>query len=138
MSQVILVAHGYLGVEMKKSAEMICGQLDNFKAISFTSEDGLESLSLKIKEVVQSYDGDTLIFTDIFCGTPYNASCSICMQETDKNIEVVSGMSLPIILELAMAVNNMSSSELVILIKRGASEVVKSFNDQEIEDEEDF
>ena len=33
MSQVILVGHGSLAVEMKKSAEMIFGELDYFHTV---------------------------------------------------------------------------------------------------------
>lgn len=138
MSQIILVAHGQLGLEMKKSAELICGQLQEFQAISFTEEDGIESVSKAIRETVKNYAGDTLIFTDIFCGTPYNASCKICMEEVDKNIEVVSGMSLPIILELSTKVKQLSAQELAALVKEISSHVVKSFKDQLIEDEEEF
>ncbi|MFV0394375.1 MAG: hypothetical protein ACK5LC_08260, partial [Coprobacillaceae bacterium] len=45
MNQVILVAHGKLALEMKNSAEMIFGQLSDFKSISFLKEEGLDSIT---------------------------------------------------------------------------------------------
>lgn len=138
MSQIILVAHGNLAVEMKKSAEMIYGVIQNMQPISFTVDQGFDSIREHIKQVVDCYAGDTLILTDMFAGTPYNASCQICMQEPNKHIEVVSGMSLPIVLELANASTYQSAQEMVALIKTLSSQVIRSFHDQQMMEEEDF
>lgn len=137
MKQIILVAHGNLGQEMKNSGEMIFGELSNFHPISFLKEEGLDSLSDKIFQQVTAAE-ETLILTDLFCGTPYNASCSVAMQHPDKTIEVLSGMSLPLILEAATMLQQQTVSDVANELKRMACEVVRSFKDQVIEEEEDF
>ncbi|MFV0393477.1 MAG: PTS sugar transporter subunit IIA, partial [Coprobacillaceae bacterium] len=91
-----------------------------------------------IKETIKNHDGDTLIITDIFCGTPYNASCKVCMEENSKNIEVISGMSLPIVLEVASMLHTTSILEISNKMVSISSEVIKSFTQQNIEEEEDF
>lgn len=137
MKQIILVAHGNLGQEMKNSGEMIFGELPNFCPISFLKEEGLDSLTEKITWQVKKAD-ETLILTDLFCGTPYNAGCSAAMKETDKTIEVLSGMSLPLILEAATNLEHKSVTEVAAELKAIACDVVKSFSDQIIAEEEDF
>ncbi|WP_312095910.1 mannose/fructose/sorbose PTS transporter subunit IIA [Niallia sp.] len=137
MSRVILVGHGKLALEMKNSAEMIFGKMDKFSAIEFKMEEGLESLSKKIHEEISAFNReDTLILTDLFCGTPYNAGCAICMKEPSINIEVISGMSLPLVLEAATLLNNTPINEISNILIEYASEMVKSFENQIVEEEE--
>lgn len=138
MTKVLLVAHGKLAIEMKNSVEMIFGELPQFSAVEFSKHDGLESLSGKIDEQLGKSDEETFIITDLFCGTPYNASCSICMTRPELQIEVISGMSLPMILEVATMIDSNPLSQIIKLVKESAAETVKSFKEQAIKAEEDF
>lgn len=138
MKQVILIAHGKLGLEMKNSAEMIFGKLENFSAVEFCREDGLESLKEKINAQISPLSHEVLIFTDLFCGTPYNVGCAICMEDTTKDYEVLSGMSLPLVLETASMLGSASVSEVVEAIQELSQATVQSFKEQVIEVEEDF
>jgi len=137
MNKVILIAHGNLAKEMKNSAEMIFGELSFIESISFLKEEGLETIENKIIEKIDE-NSNYLIFCDLFCGTPYNASCSIALTRLDRNIEVVSGMSLPLVLEIASQINNMSINKISEYLKIASKEVVQYFDKKKIYDEEDF
>jgi len=137
MNKAILIAHGELAREMKKSAEMIFGELNDIDYISFYKEEGLDTIQEKIKNKIDE-NSDYLIFCDLFCGTPYNASCSVVLNNLDRNIEVVSGLSLPLVLELASQLNNITVSSLKEHIVGASKEVVKSFDRKLIEEEEEF
>lgn len=137
MTHIILVAHGRLALEMKRSGEMIYGPLP-VSAVEFLKEDGLDSLSAKIKEVSNRYPNqELLILTDLFCGTPYNASCKVAMEEK-RQIEVLSGMSLPMLLEGIGICQEGTALELVAVMKQASREACRSFSEQRIEEEEDF
>ncbi|MCB5950873.1 PTS sugar transporter subunit IIA [Enterococcus sp. BWT-B8] len=140
MANVILVAHGRLAVEMKHSLEMIFGTVDRFYPVAFDQQDGLESLEEKLSNVLNQTTGETLILADLFCGTPYNASCSLAMKEPKKNIQVLSGMSLPLVLEIASLIETLPINEIVCIVKKMAEETVQSFSGkiEEEEEEEDF
>ncbi|MDH6364910.1 mannose/fructose/sorbose-specific phosphotransferase system IIA component [Enterococcus sp. PF1-24] len=138
MKQVILVAHGKLALEMKNSVEMIFGELPKFSAVEFCKEDGLDSLKEKINQAVTDSTEQVLILADLFCGTPYNASCAICMEDKGKEYEVVSGMSLPLVLEVASMIDNTNIKEIAEILKEVSMQTVRSFKGQEIEEEEDF
>lgn len=139
MTHILLVAHGSLAVELKRSGEMIYGQLPMVSAVEFLKEDGLDSLSVKIKDVSDCYrNEELLILTDLFCGTPYNASCKVAMEEAERRIEVLSGMSLPMLLEGIGTGEQSSALELVAVMKQASSDACRSFREQRVEDEEDF
>ncbi|MGM0214565.1 PTS sugar transporter subunit IIA [Enterococcus sp. AZ109] len=138
MNKVILVAHGKLAHEMKNSAEMIFGELPDFQSIEFLKEEGLDTVQQKVLTTMAEPESNYLILTDLFCGTPYNASCAVAMKNSQREIEVVSGMSLPIVLEAASMLQSHSLADIVKHITNVAVDTVKSFNDQQVEEEEDF
>lgn len=141
MNQVILVAHGRLATEMKNSAEMLFGELTNFHAIDFLEGEGLDSLSGKIYNKLKALNSSVLIFTDLFGGTPFNASCSVLLGHPEQDVEIVSGMSLPLVLELAALIDRQSIQKLAFSLPRLVGETVRLF-DKELtnnnQDEEDF
>lgn len=138
MNKVILVAHGKLAHEMKNSAEMIFGELPDFQSIEFLKEEGLDSVQQKVLAAMTEPAVNYLVLTDLFCGTPYNASCAVAMKNSQRDIEVVSGMSLPIVLEAASMLQSHSLAEIVKHVTTVAVDTVKSFKDQQVEEEEDF
>lgn len=138
MKKVILVAHGNLAYEMKNSAEMIFGELPTVQTIAFLKEEGLDTIQEKILNEVQEETASYLIFTDLFCGTPYNASCAIAMKQPEKTIEVVSGLSLPLLLEVASLLSTKEIPEIVEYVISVATQTVQSFKQQAIQEEEDF
>lgn len=137
MNKVILVAHGRLAHEMKNSAEMIFGALPDFESVEFLKEEGLDTIQEKISAAMCEEKASYLVLTDLFCGTPYNASCAVAMKNPGREIEVVSGMSLPIVLEVA----SMLGKSLQDIVNHATSipcDTVKAFKQQVIEEEEEF
>lgn len=127
MTKIILTAHGALAPEMKKSAEMIFGSLDKMSSVPFLVAEGLDSLTSKIKAEVDKTDEDCLIVCDLFAGTPFNASCTIAMQ-SNKTVEVLAGMSLPMVLELVSMVETLSVEELVVVGENAGNAATKRFD----------
>ena len=82
-------------------------------------------------------DASYLILTDLFCGTPYNASCAVAMKNPEREIDVISGMSLPIVLEAASMLGS-SLTEIVNHVTKISCDTVKAFKQHVIEEEEDL
>lgn len=96
---IILAGHGKIAYEMKNSIEMIAGQYPNLHTITFEPGDSIDSLKDKYLKIInQSESKQFIIITDIFSGSPYNAATILAMQL--GNIEVITGLSLPLCLEL--------------------------------------
>lgn len=137
MNKVILVAHGRLAHEMKNSAEMIFGALPDFESVEFLKEEGLDTIQEKISAAMCEETASYLVLTDLFCGTPYNASCAVALKNPEREIEVVSGMSLPIVLEVASMLGN-NLQDIVNHATSIPCDTVKAFKQQVIEEEEEF
>ena len=103
--EIILVGHAHTAKAFKEAVEMIYGEVPNFHPIDFTPKEGLQSLTDKIVSAIEpGKTASTLIITDLFSGTPYNASAELVLKK--KAADVVAGMCLPMLLEVAVNANN--------------------------------
>ncbi|MGX7196805.1 PTS sugar transporter subunit IIA [Enterococcus olivae] len=138
MTDVLLVAHGKLAQEMKNSAEMIFGELPEFYTVEFLQEDGFDSIKENISSLLDQAGESVLILADLFAGTPFNACCGLAMEYADKEIEILSGMSLPLVLETAAMRSNKTPKEIVDYLLAACSDTVQTFVLDEEEDEEEL
>ncbi|MBP8984923.1 MAG: PTS sugar transporter subunit IIA [Syntrophobacterales bacterium] len=115
MVGVLIITHGDLGRELINAAEMIKGPLEGVVFVSVNYSKGVEDLKKEIKASIKKVDsGDgTLIFTDLFGGTPSNISLSFLKE---GKVEVVTGVNLPMLLKLDMR-GEKKLSELASLIR---------------------
>ncbi len=99
MIGIVLVAHGNLSVEMRAVAEHVAGPQTGVECVCIATTDDLEQKRHEILEKTNAVDtGDgVVVITDMFGGTPSNLAISI-MEE--RNIEVVSGMNVPLLVKL--------------------------------------
>lgn len=136
MTKIILVAHDELANAMKSSAEMIFGELPDFYPIAFTKEDGFDSLKSKIEQQIFQMEESVVILTDLFGGTPFNASSGIVLENEGRQIEVVSGMSLPLVLETAAMYKQNEPKVIVDYLQDICKETVKPFINEETEEDD--
>lgn len=140
--KVILTAHGELSTQFHKTLEMIVGEVNHFTPVNFYPDDGPEQLRARIEESLDmTSDEEYIIFTDLFGGTPFNVSSG--MSAENPNISVVAGMNLPMLLELAFALDG-DREDLVDAAMESAKNGVKKFvyvervESNDLEDEDSF
>jgi len=100
MIGIVIAAHGNLAKELIATTEMIIGYLEQVEAVAIYAKEGLRDLESKLKQAIERADSGegVLILIDIFGGSPATVSLSFI----DKyKIKVISGVNLPIILEVA-------------------------------------
>jgi PTS system mannose-specific IIA component len=99
---IVLVSHGSLASGMLDAARMIVGNLEAVAVVGLFESEAVEDLMGKIEAALaQVEQGEgTLILVDAFGASPFNASARLALER--KNIEVVTGMNLPMLLELAV------------------------------------
>jgi len=102
MVGLVLISHGEMATGMLDAARMIVGEQERTLAVSLNEMDDVEGLMERIAAAVEEVDtGDgVLLLVDAFGASPFNASARLAMQR--KNIEVITGMNLPMLLELAV------------------------------------
>lgn len=99
MLGIVLVSHGNLAKEMLTVTEHVVGAQTGIECVGINVEDDVELKRHEILEktsLVDTGDG-VVVITDMFGGTPSNLALSI-MEE--RNIEIISGMNLPMLVKL--------------------------------------
>lgn len=136
MIKVIMCGHGDIACSMKNSVEMIFGKADALLPITFEKGECPADIEQKITPLISEHD-EVLIVTDFFGGSPFNVSSKLALAH--QNVEAITGMSLPLCLEVMSNIDDLSLSDLAnYLVKVGAN-CVKKFNKAVIlETEEDF
>ena len=115
MVGIVIVSHLNLAAEVLKTAELIVGKIDEAIAISLDPKKDVEILTTEIKEAIKKVNsGDgVIILTDMFGGTPSNLAMSFLGDE----VEVVSGVNLPMIIRIAMERKGVDLKSLAVKAK---------------------
>ena len=100
MIGIVVVSHGKLSKELVAATEHVVGEQMRFKSISIEAEDDIEARREQIRDTAKTCDVGlgVIILTDMFGGTPSNLAMSIM---SAGNIEVISGVNLPMLIKLA-------------------------------------
>ena len=120
MTGILLVTHANLGSALIETAELILGEPpQNIDFVSINITENPESLRKKIKTGISKVKADrgVLILTDMFGGTPSNLSYSFL---EEGQIEVISGINLPILLKAINSRKKMNMEDLTTcLVEHG-------------------
>ena len=116
MVGIVIVTHGTMAEGMMDAASMIVGDLEGVRAVELKEMDAVEDLMDRISAAVDEVDtGDgALVFVDLFGASPFNASARLLGAEKERNVEVITGVNLPMVLEVAI---QRSSKDLEALIE---------------------
>lgn len=118
MIGIIVVSHGTLSEHLVLAASLILGEQKFVKPITFSARESLEDLRKKTIEATNEFIADgCLILTDIMGGSATNVSIEI--MKSHENVYVVTGVSLPMLIE---AISNRENTELKDL----ANQIVNS------------
>ncbi len=112
MIGVIIITHGNLGKEFLASAERILGKQEHVRVIPVHVGDRLNTIRDRISGVINDaeFPRQKIILVDIFGGTPSNASLSFAKV---PEIEILSGINLPVLIALFSGRDNKGRSELL-------------------------
>jgi mannose PTS system EIIA component len=98
MIGVVVATHGKLAEEMIRTAETVVGHLDQVVPVSVVA--AAPDMRANLKAAIQRVDqGDgVLLLTDLLGGSPTNLCVSFL---TERKVEVVTGINLPMLLKLS-------------------------------------
>ncbi|MFV1951879.1 MAG: PTS sugar transporter subunit IIA [Nitrospinota bacterium] len=121
MIGVVIVTHGGLGIELLKTAEMIIGKRRNVSVVSIDQKNSVDSARDRVSKAIKDVDGGdgVLLLTDMFGGTPSNIGISFL---DELNIEVVSGVNLPMLMKISSLEEESDLREAANLIKEYGKE----------------
>lgn len=136
MTAVLICTHGNTGAEMIKSAEMICGEQDNCDVVPFLMGQSLDELRTTLKNTVEQYKTDEAVIclTDLKGGTPFNTL--VALSESHANMTVITGVNIPMLLQLLVYRNQLSEDELIDDIVTTGKEGIFKFEVTDVEDDD--
>lgn len=112
----VIVSHGQLATELLSAAETVVGELSHITAVSIGWHDDVELAKSEIERAIKKVsDGNgVLVMTDMFGGTPTNISA---MFLKEGEVEIVTGVNLPMVIKLASYSKETSLSEMAKLVE---------------------
>jgi PTS system mannose-specific IIA component len=123
MIGIVILTHGALGLELLRTAEMIIGKQDKVDILSVQNGSSLSELASNLDSLKEKYQNDgLLILTDMFGGSPSNVAMAYL---DNKNVEVITGVNLPMLIKAFTARKDTSSpQELAKLSSNTAKESI--------------
>ena len=129
MVGIVVVTHGQMAEGMLDAARMIVGEQERLVSVTLREADGLESLTERVAAAVEQVDaGDgVLVLVDVFGASPFNASARVAMQRS--KVEVLTGVSLPMLLELAVQREGQDLSALTQVARDAGTSGIRTLSE---------
>ncbi len=130
MISVLVVSHGALAEGLVDAMQMITGPQEQVAALGLAESEAPENLIDRIEEAIDTLDdGDgVLIMVDLYGATPFNSSSRLFM-ESDKQIEIVTGVNLPMLVEIVISREGQNLTDLVNHAYQSGMEGIKMLPD---------
>jgi PTS system mannose-specific IIA component len=113
MIGLVLVTHGCLATEFRAALEHVVGPQKQIETVTIGPDDDMEGRRRDIVAAVGRVDtGDgVVVLTDMFGGTPSNLAISVM---NGRQVEVVAGINLPMLIKLASVRDEKPLAEAVL------------------------
>ncbi|WP_086314789.1 PTS system IIA component [Enterococcus sp. 7F3_DIV0205] len=104
MLGIVIATHGALSDGAKDAATVIMGATENIETVNLNSGDDVQALGEQIKKAIETVNQNAgvLVLVDLLSASPYNQAVLVINElepNTQKDIYVVSGTNLPMVLE---------------------------------------
>lgn len=112
MVGILIVTHGRLGEFLLDTAEMLVSETSLVRTVSFLPGQGVEDLEQAVSDTLtemNAADG-TLCLADLPGGSPARVLGSFLLEDT--HLELLTGVNLPMLVEVLMMRNSMTLREL--------------------------
>jgi PTS system mannose-specific IIA component len=119
----VIVSHGQVANELLAAAEAVVGDLSHISAVSIGWHDDVEMAKAEIERAIANVSTGygVLLLTDMFGGTPTNIAA---MFLKDSEVEIVTGVNLPMVIKLASINKEMTLHELAKEVEDQGKEAI--------------
>lgn len=139
--KLLLISHGKFCHGVKESYEMIAGENKDIFSLDLDNQ-GIGIFSEKLNKLLDELtkEDGVLVLTDIQGGTPYNEAYRYQLANPGK-IEIVSGMNLPMIIEVGMSLSSgLTNIDLATMAEDVGREAISftSVEEDDLDDDDDI
>lgn len=129
MISVLVSTHGSTAKGLIETTEMICGKQSQCEAVSFamgqSTDDFQQQLQQKLKDL-QGFGSEIVCFVDLKGGTPFNTL--VRLMADFPNIEIVTGVNVPMLLETFMQRDDVNLPTLLPDIIQAGTQGIERYN----------
>ncbi len=117
MNQIVLASHGGLADGARDTLDMIVGDVSNVHTISLARDDK-DQIEDRALALIDSFDPSDAVYvlTDMLGSSVNNQMVSL--QAKRPEVTVISGMNLPLILEIALSDEPLSEAAIAEVIEQ--------------------
>ena len=119
----VIVSHGQVANELLAATEAVVGALSHITAVSIGWHDDVEMAKDEISRAIKKVSAGrgVLLLTDMFGGTPTNISA---MFIKENEVEIVTGVNLPMVIKLASQNQEMTLSEMAKAVEEQGKQAI--------------
>lgn len=138
MRRILLASHGKLASGLKHTIDFFLGNENMITSIDAYVEQGDGYLE-EIKNFIQSVESEAVIFTDIMGGS-VNQQVTTEVIKSNKDIYIISGMNLPIVLSIALESQSLSDEIIQKHLRDCSPSMIefKTLDSQSDQEDDDF
>lgn len=114
MTRILLLSHGRLCEEMYGTMKLIVGDAPEFSFILQPANGDMQKYEADIRTALENPE-PVLVITDLFGGSPLITLAKVYGENPEtyrKRVRIVTGMNLPMLLELSTQVKSASVEQL--------------------------
>lgn len=107
----VIVSHGQLANELLAAAETVIGEISHVTSVSIGWHDDVDMAKDEVERAIKSVSkgSGVVVMTDMFGGTPTNIAA---MFLAPGEVELVTGVNLPMVVKLASSSKEITVEEL--------------------------
>jgi mannose/fructose-specific phosphotransferase system component IIA len=136
MKQMLLATHGHFASGIKSALEIIVGEQENLQTIdAYVDETNFEEQLDAYLSTINMDEDTLLVITDLFGGS---VNQKIIDKLQNENVHIVTGLNLPLLLELQMLNEEDCTKENIASIVEKSKQQVQSISAIAVDDEDDF
>ena len=126
MRKFLITAHGTFASGIKSSLDIIIGETENVFVID-AYVNGNKSIEDELRKILENIkpEDELIVFSDVMGGSITNQVLRFALRE---NVHIVSGMNLPLLIDIIMADTDMPVADLIENSLRAAKEQVVYVN----------
>jgi PTS system mannose-specific IIA component len=121
VTAILIMTHGNFGQALLQSAELMLGKQEACVCLGLEPQQGREDLAAAAEAALKSLGAEVLIIVDMQGGSPWNVGLPLALQ---PGRELISGASLPMLLEALSARDQMDAKALGAMLKSAAPAMV--------------
>ncbi|MDK2905717.1 MAG: mannose system component [Eubacteriaceae bacterium] len=127
MIEIIMVSHGDYAKSLLETAQMIAGKQEHVYTFGLYLGDSVDKLREDLAEAIEraQKNGEVLVLTDMFSGSPFNITYSLMQHYSFRHI---TGINLPLLLEILTSRESVSVEKLCEMILNKGKEAIIDVN----------